>query len=121
VDFSDSCPGKADERKDIVGIRDDYSDILEVRVDAVFVTINPGGLTADVLAPCLFRARKNDGTLDPSQGDCVLTAVYEQRRWWLCSSNYENEVAIPAVGETFAIRRPKGRPAQPGTFAFHFR
>ena len=90
-------------------------------MDATYVTVSPSGLSAQVLAPCMFRARKNDGTREASKGDCVLTAVYEQRRWWLCSSHYPNGVAIPVAGEGPVVRRPYGSPPEPGTFAFYFR
>ncbi len=122
VDFSDSCPGKAAEREDIVDIHDNYQSILEVRVESTHVTLNGAGTFADVVAPCLFRARKNNGEVEASAGDCVLTAIYEQQRWWLCSSSYPNGVAIPA---SFNGSPPRGqrRTAAPaaGTFPFYFR
>lgn len=121
VDFSDGCQGKADERSDIVDIRANYRAIEEVRVDATYVTVSQNGLRADILAPCMFRARHNEGYVEASRGDCFLTAVYEQRRWWLCSSSYLNSVSIPTAGEAPAVRRPKGSPPEPRTFAFYFR
>jgi hypothetical protein len=121
VDFSDSCQGKADERKDIVNIRTNYQAVEEVRVDATYVTVSPNGLSAHILAPCYFRARQNNGTREASRGDCDLTAVYQQGRWWLCSSSYLNSYSVPLAGEAPVVRRPAGNPAEPGTFPFYFR
>jgi hypothetical protein len=122
VDFSNSCPGKAAERDDIDYIREYYQSILEVRVDSTQVTLNSAGTFADVFAPCLFRAVHKMKGYEASSGDCVLTAVYEQQRWWLCSSSYLNSVALPASFSGPIPRRERWTTApEPGTFPFYFR
>lgn len=122
ADFSDACPGKAAERQDIVGIRDNYSEILEVRVDNTQVTLNGAGTFADVFAPCLFRSVHKTKGYEALAGDCELTAVYEQQRWWLCSSAFNNYVAVPA---SFGDRIPRHHAGTnvrvPGTFPYYFR
>jgi hypothetical protein len=37
-------------------------------------------------------------------GDCDLTSVYEQRRWWLCTSNFNNGVLHPFMRAFFGSR-----------------
>jgi hypothetical protein len=44
---------------------------------------------ADIVAPCTFHDQRRDtGALGTSNGDCLLTAIYENRRWWLCDSRF---------------------------------
>jgi hypothetical protein len=122
VDFSDSCPGKEAERGDIVRIRNEYAAILQVQVGTPQIGINAAGTFATISAPCVFLSRFKNGTLDgPWAGDCELTAVYERNRWWLCSSQFENEVLVStsAVPQTYQPAR-EAEP-QPGTFPYWFR
>lgn len=92
VDFSNSCPGKAAERRDIVDnrARTDLRIVsAEARVESV--EINGDRTFAWIVAPCTFRdVRRSDGRELVQTGDCLLTAVYEQGRWWLCDSNYRS-------------------------------
>jgi hypothetical protein len=122
VDFTNSCRGKEDERVDIVNIRTNYQSVLEVRVDSPQVLLN-GALTfADVSAPCLFRSVHKVTGYEAYAGDCELTAVYEQGRWWLCSSHFRNGVAVPASRRS-PLRNDDRRAMEPvpGTFPFYFR
>lgn len=96
VDFSDSCPGKSAERADIAGIRENYSVITDVTVEVQSVTFNGDRTRAEVFAPCTFRSvLRADGKPEAVTGDCLLTAVYEVNRWWLCDSLLENERSLP--------------------------
>ena len=45
------------------------------------------------------------GATEKVAGDCVLTTVYEQRRWWLCNSTFENGVALPSMRGFFGAHR----------------
>jgi hypothetical protein len=119
VDFSDSCSGKAAERDDIVGIRRDYQAILDVQVGTPRFGFNQAMTSASVSAPCLFRSVKKNGTPEGWTGDCDLTAVYERNRWWLCSSEFNNEVPI-ATASTQSLR-PSAAAPEPGAFPSYFR
>jgi len=90
VDFSDLCHGKAAERADIVDNRLKHV-MLSSQATIQAVHLN-GDLTfAEVFAPCTFRSTsKETGKPGTVTGDCYLTAVYAQSRWWLCDSLFNN-------------------------------
>jgi hypothetical protein len=90
VDFSDSCRGKQDELQDIEHNRKTFV-ILSAQATVASVSISSDRMSADVIAPCIFRDREiATGHEATSSGDCYLTAVYERDRWWLCSSSFLN-------------------------------
>jgi hypothetical protein len=120
VDFSDRCPGKAAERVDIVKVRAEYSDILDVQVGTPEFGFDQAVTAATISAPCVFRATQKNGTLEAWAGDCDLTAVYEQNRWWLCSSEFNNEVPI-AVAAPLTNGPLRSVDAVAGRFPFLFR
>lgn len=105
VDFSDSCPGKNAERGDITANRAAFV-IVRATAYVSGVTFNNARTFADILAPCTFRSReKATGMLSTVAGDCTLTGVYEQQRWWLCDSHFINgkiiEGAVPNLIQRF--------------------
>ena len=90
VDFSDTCPGKAEELSDVEANRRTFV-ILDASARVASVTFNPGMTYADVVAPCTFHDRRLDnGQVGTTDGDCLLTAVYQSRRWWLCDSHFRS-------------------------------
>jgi hypothetical protein len=114
--FSDSCRGKAEERADIDYNRDHY-DILSSSLNLRRVMVAPGGRNANVTVACSFRSRITKcpppgpgvpactaGSVESVHGDCNLTGVYEQRRWWLCDSRFENGVVVPSMRGFFGNR-----------------
>jgi hypothetical protein len=110
VDFSDTCPGKADERRDIVNNRQQYV-ILEAQATIADVRITDRLAFATVAAQCSFRSRDVvTGAVGTVVGDCVLTAIYEADRWWLCTSHFLNGVARDGTRGG-----PVGRPAAGGS------
>jgi hypothetical protein len=47
---------------------------------------------ADIVAPCTFKDTLiSTGKSGVSEGDCVLTGVFESGRWWLCKSGFNGE------------------------------
>jgi hypothetical protein len=109
VDFSDACRGKQDELRDIEHNRNTFV-ILSAEATIASVSISPDRQAAEVLAPCVFRDREiatgGEGT---SRGDCFLTAVYEQNRWWLCSSSFLNGSRQISMLEFFLSRGTSSR------------
>lgn len=114
--FSDSCRGKAEERADIDYNRDHY-DILSSSLNLRRVSVATGGRSAHVTVACSFRSRITKcpppgpgvpactaGSVESVHGDCNLTGVYEQRRWWLCDSRFENGVVVPSMRGFFGKR-----------------
>lgn len=88
VDFTDSCRGKEAERKDITGNRSEVV-ITSARASVASITVNPDRNSALVVAPCHFEDRERDSPRRSiSDGQCRLTTVYENGRWWLCTSNF---------------------------------
>lgn len=112
--FTDSCVGKRDELQDIIDNRKHFV-VLGSEYRVASVTLNGDRTFADIVAPCYFRSRCTaagaaagkcafDGKIDEVQGDCLLTAVYEQPRWWLCSSRFSG-VLLPSMSGFFGEDR----------------
>lgn len=109
-DFSDTCRGKADERSQIADNRVNYQ-ILASSLNLVNASIANSRITGNSKVACGFtslikacqpgRVDCTVGSTERVAGDCVMTAVYEQRRWWLCDSHFENGVRLPAAARAF--------------------
>ena len=97
-EFSDSCKGKADELSDISDNRHDLR-ILSPTLRTKTVDWSPSRTTATVRTFCRFTSQvitsepvgcsPKDcplGKTETVEGDCWTTNVYEQGRWWLCTS-----------------------------------
>src|SRR5262249_32963663 len=108
-DFSDSCRGKADERGQIDDNRLNY-EIVGSSLSLTRVTVAPSFLTATMRVACSFQSRLKRcpadlpagevcfvGRVISVRGDCDLTGVYEQKRWWLCDSHFNNGVILPSL------------------------
>ncbi len=88
--FSDSCRGKADELGDITANRArDGVKIMDATSTIGSIVFNASHTSADVVAPCTFRDRYNDGRVVSVVGNCLLGAVYENYKWLLCYSNFQ--------------------------------
>jgi hypothetical protein len=94
ADFSDSCSEKASEYKDIANNRINFQ-ILSGSYTNVSVTPNSDRTFADVSGTCVFRDIPKDpknpsfGKTETVTGICRLTAIYENWKWWLCSSKFD--------------------------------
>jgi hypothetical protein len=82
--------GKADEISDITANRNRTGVQIE---SAAFpppsVTLNPARTSAEVFTRCTFTDRYTNGTRGTVTGTCHLTAVYDNFRWFLCTSAFE--------------------------------
>jgi hypothetical protein len=88
VDFSDTCPGKEEERRDIETNRREFF-IFSATASVASISFNGAMTASEVAAPCEFRDRHlSDGREGTSRGTCVLTAIYHDNRWWLCTSRF---------------------------------
>lgn len=88
VDFSDRCPGKAEEESDVAINRATFV-ILDASAHVEHLTFNDAMTWADVVAPCVFHDRRIDnGQLGTTDGECLLTSTYDAGRWWLCDSHF---------------------------------
>jgi hypothetical protein len=96
-EFSDSCRGKLDERLQIEDNRRMYQ-ILSSSLRLRSVSVDENRMAGGMRVDCGFTSRIKEcdpsipncsvGAIESVVGDCVLTAVYEQSRWWLCDSNF---------------------------------
>jgi hypothetical protein len=112
TDFTDSCPGKGSERRDIEDNRL-YYDIRSSSLQFDRLTIASDRRTARMVVECEFRSRIKRcpdgasgcvvGSTGRVRGDCNLTAVYEARRWWLCTSTFDGET-VPGLVPFFRDR-----------------
>jgi hypothetical protein len=92
-DFSDSCPGKQRERRDVERNRRDFR-ILSGTYSNVSVTLNADRTRATVSGTCVFRdipnpGQPNAGRTQRVAGTCNLTAIYELWNWRLCDSTFD--------------------------------
>lgn len=105
-DFADSCDGKREEREDIEDNRRKYTITNSSFIPRGASVTSP--TSAETRITCEFRSvikdcRASDGpdcrvgATERVSGDCDLTAKYEQRRWWLCSSRFNNAVLLPSM------------------------
>lgn len=100
-DFSDSCKGKAEEREDIDSNRVHY-EILSSSLTLRSVTVASSRLTAKMTVACTFTSKTKVcdpgdkfcvvGDVGTARGDCLLTGVYENKRWWLCDSHFAGKL-----------------------------
>lgn len=113
--FSDSCSGKAEEMRDIDNNRE-FLEILSSSLNLRSVTVASSRTTARMSVACAFTSRIvkcppaspgsgacTVGSVESVKGDCGLTGVYEQKRWWLCDSHF---TGAPSA----AARRLFGKP-----------
>ena len=112
-EFSDSCRGKRDERDQIADNRQNYqitSSQLRLRSASVTTSeVNRG----NVVIACEFWSivkqcppgwpNCKPGNTEHVRGDCKLTSIYEQKRWWLCESTFEGEL-LPFARRFFGLR-----------------
>jgi hypothetical protein len=57
--------------------------------------------TADIRASCTFvSTHKTTGVTGTASGTCSFTAVYENDRWWLCTSTFTGTI----TNRAFVIR-----------------
>jgi len=98
-DFTPSCSGTADERKDVEDNRDSYI--------ITSYTIGPPTVRIDFDGRCSYGDRsgdacsdshtewhstkKEDGSTGVAKGVDHVAAVYLSGRWWLCSSDFEGD------------------------------
>jgi hypothetical protein len=96
--FSDSCPGKRSELKDIIDNRNTYK-ILESKFSNYRITFNTARTTSNVRVACTFKSQfKQGGAIEIADGTCELSLIYEVDRWWLCNSSYHK---LDALGPNF--------------------
>jgi hypothetical protein len=88
VDFWDDCPGRAAEHSDIENNREMLTiQSAEAHVDSVTFDDEDN---ADIVAPCRFEdTLKSTGKSGVTRGNCLLTGVYHDGRWWLCDSSFD--------------------------------
>lgn len=80
--------GKADELRDIANNRARYQ-ILSSSWTVNDVRFNEAKSFADVSARCEWVSTiKATGAKEVAKGTCILTAVYDDWRWWLCESRF---------------------------------
>ena len=109
-DFSDSCPGKADEFSDVRNNREQF-EILGSSLQLRSVRVASNNVRADMTVACSFTSRIKKcepgstgcvvGAVGTVTGDCNLTGVYEQKRWWLCTSNFAGRQTADAFRRFF--------------------
>lgn len=112
--FSDSCPGKADEKRDIESNREHFV-ILGSSLRLQNVRVGTSGTSADMSVACSFTSRiikcePGDakcvvGSVGTGAGDCTLTGVYEQQQWRLCQSHYIARDVPPGFKSFFSRGR----------------
>jgi hypothetical protein len=86
--FSDNCRGKAAELSDIRANRINLQ-IQSGRLGTPAIRLNPEATFANADVPCTFVSiQKATGRTETATGTCLLTAVYEDFKWYLCDSNF---------------------------------
>jgi hypothetical protein len=87
--FSDSCRGKASELRDVEFNRDNYVMLSSSKYSIRSASVTSPWAKGEIRASCEFHARtRNTNQTGVAAGTCLLTAVYETDRWWLCDSSF---------------------------------
>ena len=101
LDFSDACRGKADELADITLSRQLWS-VRSAKAPLTRIEFGAAMRSAVITTRCTFHdVERATGREHFTEADCVLRAVYERPRWWLCESYTTN-------GSHRYLSRPKG-------------
>ena len=118
--FSDSCPGKAEELADIENNRANFQ-ILSAQFNAPATRFNDALTQGEVEGPCTFedipKSGPNAGKREFVSGTCLLTTIYENFRWRLCKSNFNG----PFKTELASLGRVPGKPYDPNPSTRGFR
>jgi hypothetical protein len=92
--FSDNCRGKADERSDIEINRKNFR-ILSATYSIESISFSDNDTFATVRGECMFEDIPNSGPNAGRRqlvvGICTLTNVYENFKWFLCRSSFDND------------------------------
>lgn len=113
-DFSDSCGGKRAERDDIEGNRRDF-DVLSSRLSLSHARVTSPWARGEMTVRCEFSSRRKNcppgspsscrvGAIENVEGNCNMTAVYEQQRWFLCDSTFDGRL-VPIMQGFFGRER----------------
>ena len=99
-EFSDGCKGKSAEREDIEFNRK-YLRIIDSSLRLVNARMDNNRITGSARVACRFTSvvkecppNRTDckvGVTERVSGDCDMTTVYEERRWWLCESSFHGD------------------------------
>ena len=87
-DFSDSCPGKDDEMNDVAVNRKNFH-ILSGTYEITKQSFDDAKRNGTVVGTCVFHDIPNGGKPEKVTGICTLTAVYEDWKWFLCTSTFK--------------------------------
>ena len=98
--FSDSCPGKAEESKDVTNNRATRI-INSHNYGTPTVSVAFGAMcrnkTADACAITSVEWKstvKATGATEIAKGTSIITGVYRDSRWWLCDSLYDGTSSL---------------------------
>ena len=119
-DFSVNCPGRDQEKGDIEDNRRRY-EVLNSSLRLTGARLNSNGTRGDMTVACSFTSKRifcdppdpSDpetlgcvvGAVGTSGGVCRMTAVYEQDRWWLCTSTFDPNGLAPSGFRGFLSSR----------------
>ncbi len=98
--FSDSCPGKASELKDVTFIRDTRfinSHVYGTTTASVAFGGSCKSKAADacVATPVEWNSTvKESGAIEIAKGTSTISGVYRDSRWWLCDSSYDGASSL---------------------------
>lgn len=113
-DFSDSCRGKFEERDQIAANRRDYQ-ITRSSLTLERVSVSSDRVRGDARVACEFWSVIKQcqpgvsckvGANEHVRGKCDLTAVYEQKRWRLCTSLFNESELVPSMSSFIRMGSP---------------
>ena len=107
-EFSDSCSGKSAERRDIEDNRRDF-DIVSSQLTLSTARVREPFSRGEMTVRCAFTSRRRNcpagspsscrvGTIESVEGNCNMTAVYDQQRWKLCESTFDGRMLLTMRG-----------------------
>lgn len=112
--FSDSCRGKFEERDQIAANRRDYQ-ITRSSLTLERVSVSTDRVRGDARVACEFWSVIKQcqpgvsckvGANEHVKGKCDLTTVYEQKRWRLCTSLFNESELLPSMSSFIRMGSP---------------
>lgn len=99
--FSDSCNGKAEELGQIRDNRINFQ-IQSATLGTPAIRFDGDLSFANADVPCTFVSiQKATGKTETATGTCLLTAVYEAFKWFLCDSHFTGTNSTNAIRGLF--------------------
>lgn len=113
-EFTDACASEKNAEREDVADNRRYYQVLNSTLSLERASMASNRVEGEARVACEFFSRFKECPPDVSctvggtervRGKCDVTTRYEQRRWWLCSSNFREGELLPSMRAFFGLKR----------------